>query len=188
MLADGRTIAVGAGEGKDLADHLVHARAFRLDAVQVFFRIRSGLPPRELDRDLQPRKRRSQLMRDVGKKLLLRRDEQIQPLCHRVEVAHEVADFIAARPHIEPARRAGRRMPGGSLASRTRLSGAARLRARRKQTTAETTIAATSTGVGMKKGEEPAAAEAALQWTGAGGISRGRPGSRPARSRSSERS
>ena len=103
LLRHRRSIAVGVGEGEELTDHLVHPRAFGLDAVEVVLRIGSRFPPREFDGDVQPCQRRPQFVRDVGEQLFLcrRADAAARPSRRsRVQRHRSRRDGDAAcRPH-----------------------------------------------------------------------------------------
>src|SRR5262249_13741648 len=54
-----------------------------------------GTLSRETKRDAESRERRAQLVRNVAEQSLLRLYHRFEPLGHQVEIASELADFIA---------------------------------------------------------------------------------------------
>ena len=120
-LGDHKPVASGAGQREDLADHLVHPRAFGFDAVQLLLRIGSGLPSGQLDRDLQARERRSQLMGNVRQQLLLGRDDE-RSRSAMASKSRTRSPISSRRGRtIAPARALRSPDASRSLASRTRL-------------------------------------------------------------------
>ena len=94
-----RLVALGARQRQDVADELVHAIGFRFHTVQVALGLWTRLAAREGQRHVEPGQRRAQLVRHVRQQSALRVQQRFESAGHRVEVTHQIADFVAARPH-----------------------------------------------------------------------------------------
>ena len=88
--------------------------------------LRAGAPLRERERHADARERRAQLVRDVAQQRLLGGDQRLDALGHRVEVARQRADLVAAPRE----RRADARVEG---AGRERAAGLLQPHDRRRQ-------------------------------------------------------
>ena len=105
-----------ARQRHDLANQRVEPLGLALDARKIGLRFRARAPLRERERHADSGERRAQLVRDVAQQSLLRRDQCLNALGHRVEVPGQRADLVAAARE----RRADARLEraGGERAAR----------------------------------------------------------------------
>ena len=95
-------------QSQKFAHHFIQLGRLPADAVERCRQL-GGVLPRQTDRQIEPRQRRTQFMGNVGQKPVARGHQFLQPHRHLVEIMGQIGDLVAPPAH----RRA---QPGGEIA------------------------------------------------------------------------